>query len=474
MRSNAEAKATATRPGRAQGFRKIKPKGRTTAPCASGEAGLKRVPGRELVLVASSTGPKTDKPARSAKPDLHALPDRDFVDAKPIQPEDQRIELFSTRDEDELAWQQAYDSARMAAARRHAQNSRKMAQRMRHWRHVLNYSVAACLSVMIGAGASYVAYDIRMGQFKAPEWFTVLTPGGAETPPAVVASPQAPTPEPGPTPASVATVEKVEKPASAKTVAMAHLDVQDVQGVALQYIPLDISAEPSGPQEELAVRLSGLPDDAMLTSGRKLPDGSWLLKDGEEDSVKLVLPSFNSGELALAVEAVTMPSGEEATPMKEMTVSVVPAKADMTVVPAAGEVVRQTSFNKGGPVSLDLSQPPVPMRLAEATPQSLPEPVPPEPESAEPPAASIAARGDAALKTGDVAGARSFYLRAHEQGNLMAAAGVARTYDPAIFKQLKVRGLKPDAAKARDWYEKAAQAGDAEAAKRAAALQAAN
>jgi hypothetical protein len=254
---------------------------------------------------------------------------------------------------------------------------------------------------------------------------------------------------------------------------VAHLALEDVQGLALQYIPLDISAEPSGPDEKIAIRLSGLPDDAMLTSGRKLGDGTWLVADGQEETVKLVLPSLTSGKLALGVEAVMIPSGEEATPMKEMTVFISPAKADMAVIPAS-DAVAEASFNKGGPISLNLSKDPVPKRLAEVSPQSLPDAVPPPDESMPQPAAGIAARGDAALKSGDVVEARSFYLRAYEQGNITAAAGVARTYDPIIFKQLKVRGLKPNAAKARAWYVKAAEAGDAEAAKRADTLQASN
>jgi TPR repeat protein len=41
--------------------------------------------------------------------------------------------------------------------------------------------------------------------------------------------------------------------------------------------------------------------------------------------------------------------------------------------------------------------------------------------------------------------------------------GVAKTYDPATFAELKVQGITPDAAKAAEWYEKAKAAGVTEA-----------
>ena len=465
MRSNTGTKAATRSPTTSKGFSTIKPKGRASSPSASGPSGLKRLPGRDLVVVASNASPR--------------IFDSSFVEVTPIAPEDLRIELLGSHDEDEIAWQRAYDAARVLATQRQAHGRQSVARRRRRWRHMLQYSVTGSLSVMIGIGASLLAYDMRMGNLNTPEWFTVLAPVKSDVPAIAVAEP-APALQPTPISSvdetqtsSIPQLSASPAPKRVKTIGVAHLAVEDVQGEALQYIPLDISAESSGPDEKIAIRLSGLPDDAMLTSGRKLGDGTWLVADGQEETVKLVLPSLTSGKLALGVEAVMLPTGEEATPMKEMTVFISPAKADMAVVPAGDEVAK-ASFDKTGPISLNLSKDPVPKRLAEASPQSLPDAVPPPDEALPQPAAGIAARGDAALKSGDVAEARSFYLRAFEQGNTSAAAGVARTYDPIIFKKLKVRGLKPDAAKAREWYAKAAEVGDTEAAKRADALQAAN
>ena len=68
-------------------------------------------------------------------------------------------------------------------------------------------------------------------------------------------------------------------------------------------------------------------------------------------------------------------------------------------------------------------------------------------------------KGDMLMKTGDLIIARQFYSRAFQLGAADGAMGVAKTYDPATFVELKVQGITPDAAKAAEWYEKAKAAG---------------
>jgi TPR repeat protein len=50
---------------------------------------------------------------------------------------------------------------------------------------------------------------------------------------------------------------------------------------------------------------------------------------------------------------------------------------------------------------------------------------------------------------------------------------MGKTYDPVVFKTLKVNGLTPDPALALTWYGKAATAGQVEAGAAMAALKAA-
>jgi hypothetical protein len=79
-------------------------------------------------------------------------------------------------------------------------------------------------------------------------------------------------------------------------------------------------------------------------------------------------------------------------------------------------------------------------------------------------------RGEDYLAQGDIAAARLILARAAEARDARAAFSLAATYDPAVLKQLRVVGFRPDIAQARTWYEKAAVYGSAEASQRLAAL----
>ncbi len=63
------------------------------------------------------------------------------------------------------------------------------------------------------------------------------------------------------------------------------------------------------------------------------------------------------------------------------------------------------------------------------------------------------------MKTGDLIIARQFYNRAFQMGAAEGAMGVAKTYDPTVFAEMKVQGITPDAVKAAEWYEKAKAGG---------------
>jgi len=81
-------------------------------------------------------------------------------------------------------------------------------------------------------------------------------------------------------------------------------------------------------------------------------------------------------------------------------------------------------------------------------------------------------RGDQLLLLGDIVSARQLYQHAFQQGNQRAAARIGSTYDPRIFAQLGVHGLKPDSKLALDWYNKAVDAGDESARQTAQILSA--
>jgi TPR repeat protein len=79
-------------------------------------------------------------------------------------------------------------------------------------------------------------------------------------------------------------------------------------------------------------------------------------------------------------------------------------------------------------------------------------------------------RGDKLLLLGDIVSARQLYQHAFRQGDQFAAARIGSTYDPRIFAQLGVQGLRPNSKLALDWYNKAVDAGDESAKQTARSL----
>lgn len=294
-------------------------------------------------------------------------------------------------------------------------------------------------------------------------------------------------------------------PTPAKPVITAKLEVADAQGESQNEIPLSISALPANPGRPVNLLLSGLPHDAVLTSGEKQSDGSWLLKPGEERNLFLSLPSLTMGDLLVDVEAVESGNGELAAPPQELRIRVRPAK--VVVEPAAEEIAPVIAVTK---TSAEVPAPSDQVETAGTVDLPVPPPLPaPSAETAKvKPAIQIAAleqpqdtkpagvaeqsipaaevtdgvpdsrtnalldRGNQLLAEGDIVSARSFYELAFNLGNSRAARPLARTFDPLVLQSLGVKGLKPDPQKALDWYEKARSAGEEEVASDIEALQA--
>ena len=80
-------------------------------------------------------------------------------------------------------------------------------------------------------------------------------------------------------------------------------------------------------------------------------------------------------------------------------------------------------------------------------------------------------RGSAYLKSGDLASARLLLRRAAEAGSAEAALMFGSTFDPLFIRQLGAIGVQPDIARARQWYQKAAELGSDAASQRLANLK---
>jgi uncharacterized caspase-like protein len=79
-------------------------------------------------------------------------------------------------------------------------------------------------------------------------------------------------------------------------------------------------------------------------------------------------------------------------------------------------------------------------------------------------------RGEDFLAKGDVSAARIVLGRAAEAHDARAALTLGSTYDPIVLRRMGVVGVVPDPEKAREWYQKAAEFGSAEASQRLTAL----
>jgi TPR repeat protein len=78
-------------------------------------------------------------------------------------------------------------------------------------------------------------------------------------------------------------------------------------------------------------------------------------------------------------------------------------------------------------------------------------------------ASAFLARGDALLGHGDVASARLFYERAADAGNTQAAIRMGGTFDPAFLAKARLNGVRGDPAVALKWYKRAQELGASEA-----------
>jgi hypothetical protein len=419
------------------------------------------------------------------------------------------------------------------------------------------------LALLAGLGGLAVSHDWQSDGLGMSNWLGWVTDLSSTQTLSASAEPEAATKtaeEPGANAASVESIaSEVER---GKTVATTKLDVENTSGEALHYIPLKIRAVASPGMDRPAIKLSNLPTETLLTSGEDLGNGSWLLKPGEEEDLKLAVQTNAPGEIVIGVEAIEMKTGELAAPPQELRVRVSPPR--LLVQPAADTIkpapvpAAALPAVKPPPVAAKIEAPPelpaLPVvedsapepqaevvaaqpaaaattEVAAMKPVSPPPPPPPEAEvvvqpaaapkvemevADEPPAAvktkvtapdiavpapkaevkiaavdplivstmtpataapaasgdpTLISRGDSLMAIGEIIGARSFYNRAYDRGDVSAARYIARTYDPVVYVELKVMGLKPNAEKALEWYRKA-EAGGVSAAADIAALEA--
>ena len=170
--------------------------------------------------------------------------------------------------------------------------------------------------------------------------------------------------------------------------------------------------------------------------------------------------------------AAATPVGEapQITPGPAASPSTGPAPA-----PAAVETPPEVSAPAAAPpqaasgaAPLPASKPPAPAKVAALPDRPEPAAKPAPAESSPAPAVSLEirqlrARGDELLGRGDIISARLFYERAADAGDAQAALKAGATYDPAFLEQWGVRGVRGDLVQAASWYRRARELGAQEA-----------
>ncbi len=294
-------------------------------------------------------------------------------------------------------------------------------------------AIACALAVLSGGAVGYVTARYPDILADARALISAAAPPVAEVPSAPA--------EAAATPATVVTKKRI---------ATATLHVADVTGQTNSLIPLDLHAAPAANGGDIFLKISGLPDTAYLTSGRRDGDKIWALSLDDLKDVKLMVPQAQQNQIDVAVAAFEKKTGELAAPVKSMTI----ALSDVSVVPASAPPPSQLPPKTGLSAAGDTVQP-----LAIPEPTSAGVGLNPQQEAA----LHVAVSGDALLERGDLEGARRAYETAWNSGSAAGAYGMARSYDPLVIRTLNVKGAAADADMAVAWYQRAASAGHAQA-----------
>jgi hypothetical protein len=228
---------------------------------------------------------------------------------------------------------------------------------------------------------------------------------------------------------------------------------------------------------ELARFGSTLAAACILACGTLYPSNGQLAKGWKLPGLDALAGPRAAGVVAASANpTVTQGSGSDSPAGVPQAAALAQAPAPVAALPALRPPARPSSVAVVAIPPLAAAPPPA----ATATPAALPAPAASPPAPPEKAAATIAqpakpalvgeadgasaalllARGNELLAAGDIVSARQFFSRAAESGAATAAAAMAKTYDPLFLGQIGAVGVRPDAARAVEWYRQAAKSGD--------------
>jgi hypothetical protein len=232
---------------------------------------------------------------------------------------------------------------------------------------------------------------------------------------------------------------------SAATTPEPRLLLRDDRGETNEILPVGIEID--GNRAGVGIVLSGLAPDSQLSTGSPLGVSGWRLDADQLEGLQIRPPRDFVGAMNLMVD-LRLP-GDRVADSKGLRL----------------EWVARTKI-----------QPAAAVAPAAAPPATVPQTPPAEPQTAAlhlDPAeiAILLKRGQDTLNNGDLVAARLLLQRAAAAGSADGALALAQTFDPAVIGRLGAIGVAADAAKAREWYQKAARLGSGLAAQQVANFQ---
>jgi hypothetical protein len=212
-------------------------------------------------------------------------------------------------------------------------------------------------------------------------------------------------------------------------------------------IPLTLSAAKAG--ESALFTFRGLPDLVKLSSGFRFQD-SWAVSLKDIGGLLLLPDAGYEGVFTL--EIALQKKNDGAPEKQTIHVDIRPHRGGGSSSTTIGSTQSTAGESTIAPV----------IALGPAT-----QPKIPATEEA-----AMIERASGILQGGDISAARLLYERLARRGSPQGALALARTFDPETLRTLAVVGLKPDIAKAKEWYKRAADLGSKEANARLATLEA--
>jgi hypothetical protein len=227
-----------------------------------------------------------------------------------------------------------------------------------------------------------------------------------------------------------------DRPDAAPSFKSPHLIIENQKGLATEPLPLGISVEFGSGAE--TVTIAGLAEGTELSLGTWMSGTGWLVPIGDLGKAFVGAPPAFVGVMI----------------------------ANVTLRSANGQRLDNQTVRFEWS-ERENAQPASALALASVERSSVQ--APEEPVSVDPPLrvdqiALLIQLGEDLVKNGDIVSARLLFKRAALAGSDRAALALGQTFDEAILTDWGVVGVAPDAARAREWYDRAIKLGSTKAA----------